>query len=167
MSRKESLINQLNLQAHPEGGYFAETYRSDDTIPIRESGSPDYPEGRSYATSIYYLLTHEDVSNFHRLKSDEIWHHYEGSPATIHIIRPGGSYSALKLGTHVEKGQRYQHTVPGGVWFAVTVDDPDGFFLAGCTVAPGFDFKDFELADRRQMLDLFPEHEEIILRLYK
>lgn len=167
MSRIETLIKHLNLQTHPEGGYFSETYRSNKTFPARQSGSREYPEGRSFSTSIYYLLAHEEISHFHRLKSDEIWHHYEGSSATIHVIQTDGSYKSLKLGKNIEKGEFNQHTVQGGDWFAVSVDDPEGFFLAGCTVAPGFDFKDFEMADRNRMLDRYSEHASLIHKYCK
>jgi len=167
MSRKETLIRQLNLQAHPEGGYFAETYRSDGEIPPKKQSSGEYPGGRPFSTAIYYLLGEDDVSHFHRLQSDEIWHHYEGSPATIHIIEPDGNYKALQLGNKLENGERFQHTVPAGNWFAVSVNDRNGFFLAGCTVAPGFDFEDFEMADRNRMPEMFPQHETLIRKFCK
>ena len=163
MDRADQLIEILKLAEHPEGGYFRETYRSEGvwTAP----GGDEFPNGRAYSTAIYYLLKGDDRSKLHRVKSDELWHFYEGSAATIHVLHPGGRYEALHLGDALRKGQRFQHTVPAGCWFGVTVDDPAGYILAGCTVAPGFDFKDFEMGDREQLKQAFPEHKDIIERL--
>ena len=161
-SRIEQLIDTLNLQAHPEGGHYTEVYRSDGIIETDEDG---FPDGRHYSTSIYYLLEGEDQSHFHRIKSDEVWHHYEGSSITIHLISPTGSYRTLSVGKDLEKGQKPQQIVPAGYWFGVTVDEPDSYALCGCTVSPGFDFDDFEMADRADLLEQFPEHEEIIKKL--
>ena len=160
--RKSELINTLNLEPHPEGGFFSEFYRSDGTIKT-ENGK--FPDSRCYSTSIYYLLGSEDISKFHRIKSDEIWHHYEGSSITIHLIFQDGQYKTHSLGKDLKNGQMPQHVVPGGTWFGVTVDDPDCFALCGCTVAPGFEFRDFEMAERDVMLKKYPEHESIIKKL--
>ncbi len=161
-SRKQTLIDALQLQPHPEGGFYKELYRSDGVI---ETGTGSFPDKRNFCTSIYYLLGSDDISRFHRIKSDETWHHYEGSSATIHIIHEDGLYEALHLGKNVEKGQLPQHTVPANTWFGVSVDEPDTFSLFGCTVSPGFDFQDFQMADRYMMLQAFPEHASIIKRL--
>lgn len=163
MNRADQLIKILHLEEHPEGGYFRETYRSKE-VWATGSGT-EFPDGRSFSTAIYYLLKGEDRSRLHRIKSDELWHFYEGTSATIHMLHPGGRYETLHLGNDLEKGQRFQHTVPAGSWFGVTVDDPNGYMLAGCTVAPGFEFKDFEMADRDTLTQAFPEHSEIIERL--
>ncbi|MDZ7719964.1 MAG: cupin domain-containing protein [Balneolaceae bacterium] len=160
--RISELIDRLNLKSHPEGGYYTEVYRSDGII---ETDKDDFPDGRHYSTSIYYLLGSDDQSQFHRIKSDEVWHHYEGSPITIHLISQSGTYRKLNVGKDLEAGQKPQHIVPAGYWFGVTVDDPDRFALCGCTVSPGFDFDDFELADRDDLLAQFPDHEEIIKKL--
>lgn len=154
--RVNELINELQLTPHPEGGYFAETYRSNSVIENI---------GRNTSTAIYYLLKSDEISHFHRIKSDELWHHYEGSPLTIHVIHQDSLYEALYLGKEITTGQKPQHVVPGGAWFGVTVDKPDSYALCGCTVAPGFDFKDFEMGNRYQMLQAFPEHEAIIKKL--
>ncbi|NBC67131.1 MAG: hypothetical protein GVY07_15920 [Bacteroidetes bacterium] len=161
-SRIEQLIEHLNLQPHPEGGHYTEVYRSEGIIEVDED---EFPDGRHYSTSIYYLLGAEDQSHFHRIKSDEVWHHYEGSSITIHLISPTGSYRKLLIGKDLEKGQKPQQTVPSGYWFGVTVDDPESYALCGCTVSPGFDFDDFKMADRADLLEQFPEHEEIIKKL--
>ena len=160
--RKSELIETLNLEPHPEGGFYTEVYRSEDTIKT-ENGK--FPGGRCFSTSIYYLLGSEDISKFHRITSDEIWHHYEGSSITIHIIFQDGNYEIRSLGKDLATGQRPKHVVPAGAWFGVTVDGPENFALCGCTVAPGFEFRDFEMAEREIMLEKYPEYEFIIKKL--
>lgn len=125
----------------------------------------EFPLGRSYSTAIYYLLEGDDLSKFHRIKSDELWHFYEGAPATIHVIHPDGLYEALYFGNRPDEGQMYQHVVPANSWFGVTLDKPDSYMLAGCMVSPGFDFKDFEMGDKYRLTKAFPEHEAIINQL--
>lgn len=162
MDRKDELINKLILHPHPEGGYFSETYRSKEKIHC-ENGR--FPHERNYSTAIYYLLCGSDISRFHRIKSDEVWHHYEGSALTIHMIFDNGQYKAQYLGKDLDKLQKPQLVVPAGTWFGATVNDPEGFTLCGCSVAPGFDFHDFEMADRSKMLQNYPKHEQIIRTL--
>lgn len=161
-SRTDELTEALNLKPHPEGGYYTEVYRSDGII---ETAEDHFPDGRHYSTSIYYLLESGDQSHFHRIKSDEVWHHYEGSSITIHMITQTGSYRKLHVGKNFGNGQKPQHIVPANCWFGVTVDEPDSYALCGCTVSPGFDFEDFEMGDRSALLERYPEHEEIIERL--
>ncbi len=160
MNRIEFLKEKLDLKNHPEGGYFKETYRS--TEKIGGDRISEFPSGRSFWTAIYYLLEGKQVSKFHRIKSDETWHFYEGTPATIHIIHPDGLYEARYLGSNLDSGNEYQHVVPANSWFGVSIDDTDGYLLAGCTVAPGFDFNDFEMGDAYKLKQAFPEHKEII-----
>lgn len=152
----------MQLQPHPEGGYFSESYRSTTTL---RSGDKLFPDGRCYSTAIYYLLGSGDISRFHRIRSDEVWHHYEGSPITIHMIHDDGFYEVQYLGKDLIKSQKPQLVVHAGIWFGATVDKTDSFALCGCTVSPGFDFADFEMADRNKMLHAFPEHESIIRKL--
>jgi predicted cupin superfamily sugar epimerase len=157
-------ITHLNLQAHPEGGYYQETYRADDQLTVE--GLPErYPGPRSASTGIYFLLKGDQVSHLHRIRSDEMWHFYAGTALTVHLINPAGDYHQLKLGPDFDAGQSFQGVVPAGCWFGASVDAPDGYALVGCTVAPGFDFEDFELADRRTLLNQYPAHQEIIERL--
>ena len=160
----ENLVSQLKLKPHPEGGYYKEVYRSDGVIQP-ESDEEYYPIGRNFSTNIYYLLEGDSTSSFHRIRSDETWHFYQGSSATIHIIHPDSLYQALYLGPDIEKGQSFQHSVPGGSWFGVSVDNSNSFTLAGCTVAPGFDFNDFEMGDTFKLKQAFPEHKAIIDQL--
>lgn len=102
------------------------------------------------------------MSHLHRIKSDELWYFHTGSTLSIHVIDLGGEHKTIRLGPDVEKGQVFQGIVPAGCWFGAIVDDADSFCLVGCTVAPGFDFDDFELGDREQLLQLYPQHYKII-----
>ena len=117
------------------------------------------------ATAIYFLLDGESFSALHRLKSDELWLFHDGMPLTVHAIGPDGMYRTYRLGLDIDDGQRPQAVVPSGSWFGATVDDPEGFALVGCMVAPGFDFDDFELADRLALTSQYPEHADLIARL--
>lgn len=157
-------IERLRLEPHPEGGYFRETYRS--PVVIDRSDLADLDDGpRSVATSIYFLLTSENFSALHRLRSDEIWNFHAGNSLTVHVIHPDGRYQALRVGLEPETGATPQAVVPAGCWFGSTVEEPAGYALVGCTVAPGFDFADFELADRADLLKQYPRHADLIRRL--
>ncbi len=157
-------IEKLGLEKHPEGGFFRETYRSAGNIP--ESVLPgDRPGARSFSTAIYYLLDGHDFSAFHRIRSDELWHFYAGSRLNIHVIDPQGDYQLIGLGDNPENGETFQAAVMAGCWFGAELADNQSFALVGCTVAPGFDYWDFEMADRTELLDRFPLHSEIINKL--
>lgn len=154
------IINNLSLLRHPEGGWYREVYRSDEHIlqhalPERFSGN------RCFATSIYFLLESGEFSAFHKIHSDETWHFYKGSPLSIHMLDKSGNYSHITLGD----GLHFQYTVPAGYWFAAEVQQDNSFALVGCSVSPGFDFADFELAQKSQLLQAFPKHESLITRL--
>lgn len=156
----EDYISELGLAAHPEGGYFKEVYRSDEKIP--RAGLPERFDGsRSHMTSIYFLLKSGQVSRFHRLKSDETWYFHAGYPITIHIIQPDASYRKVILG----KNLIFQVTVMRNSWFGATIEEPNSFTLVSCAVAPGFDFADFEMSEREELMSKFPEHTDIISRL--
>jgi len=159
-------IEKLGLQKHPEGGYFKEVYRSEEIIPA-QSLHKRYSGERNHATSIYFLLTSNEFSAFHRIKSDETWHFYTGSPVTVHMINENGKYSAVKLGANSENGEVFQFTIPHGVWFATSVDEADSFALVGCTVAPSFHYDDFELGKRAELVKLLPENEGVIRKFTK
>ena len=155
-------IATLGLQRHPEGGWFVESYRSAGSIP--SAALPERFDGpRSFCTAIHFLLEGGDFSALHRLNSDETWHFYEGAPLTVHVISPAGIYYRLLLGRDPERGEVFQATVPAGCWFGA--ESGGGLSLAGCTVAPGFDFDDFELADRKVLAARFPQHGALITRL--
>lgn len=140
--------NELGLERHPEGGWYRRVFQS---AIQQEAGCPAM-------TSIYYLLEAPDFSALHRLKSDEQWHFYYGSPITIHELAPDGDVSATVLG----RGS-FQHTVKAGNLFGASVEE--GYALVGCTVAPGFDFADFEMPSRAQLLAEYPNQYEFIVRL--
>ncbi len=158
----EDLISYYQLLPHPEGGYYKETYRSGAVI---DTGSSEFPGGRHYGTAIYFLLQQQDFSAFHRIKSDEIWHFYEGGPLLIHMIDPAGNLTTIRLGRHAAEGETFQAMVPAGSWFASEPVSGAGFAFVGCTVAPGFDFSDFELAEKEKLCALYPQHRDIITRL--
>jgi len=154
-------INKINLIAHPEGGYYCETYRSQLSI-AKEALPPEFTGSRLVSTAIYFLLEGENFSAFHRLRSDEIWHFYAGGTIAVHVIDPDGSYSKIQLGSDPQAGEVFQAVVKAGSWFASQVRDPKSFALAGCTVAPGFDFADFELGSRSEVVKLYPQHRKLI-----
>jgi len=157
-------IDHLGLIRHPEGGWYRETYRACEAIP--EAGLPARFRGeRSISTAILFLLEQDDVSTLHRLKSDEIWHFHDGAPLAVQVLDPAGGHTTLLLGRNPEMGEHLQAAVPAGSWFGAEPAGPGGFSLVGCTVAPGFDFSDFELAGRDGLTALFPRHEAIIRRL--
>lgn len=156
------LIKRLNLARHPEGGWYKETYRSGgiiaaDLLPERFGG------GRAFGTAIYFLLERGDISVLHRIKGDELWHFYWGAALTVHVITPDGEYYRLKLGSDLAAGDSFQGVVPAGCWFGAESEGDHS--LVGCTVAPGFDFADFEMGRRAELLDRFPAHASIICRL--
>lgn len=164
MTTSAQWIRSLQLAPHPEGGFYREAYRCPEVLhrkvlPARYSGP------RAFSTAIYYLLRSRDVSRFHRLASDELWHFYAGSPLTLHVIDPAGHYQAYYLGTEVRYGQQPQLVTKRDHWFAATVDRARQYALVGCTVAPGFDFADFEMADRNTLIRLCPEQTILIQRL--
>lgn len=162
-SRVDFLIQQLQLLPHPEGGYYREVYRSENCFP--NSNFNEFPSGRSFGTSIYFLLENKNFSAFHRIKSDEIWHFYEGCALEIISIDPNGNLEIQKLGNHPEENECFQHTVKAGNWFAARLLKNNSFALVGCTVAPGFDFIDFELPSKEKLIHLFPQHSDIIQQL--
>lgn len=162
MNDADRWIERLALRAHPEGGYFRETYRSPlelaaDQLPPRYAGP------RPVATSILFLLRHGEPSALHRLASDELWHFHAGDPIRVHLLDDRGAYESLRLGLAADAA--LQGVVPAGRWFGAEIEEPDGYALVGCTVAPGFDFADFELAKRGELAARWPQHGELIARL--
>jgi predicted cupin superfamily sugar epimerase len=159
-----SIVNKLKLQAHPEGGYFRETYRSEGEVNA-DSLHKDYKGKRNYSTCIYFLLTSDNFSALHRIKQDEIWHFYDGSPILLHVISPEGEHSEIVIGNDLSKGEVPQYVVPGGCWFAAEVINQNSYSLTGCTVSPGFSFEDFELKSKAELTSMFPHQQEIISKL--
>jgi predicted cupin superfamily sugar epimerase len=152
-----AIMERLSLAPHPEGGFFRETFRAPLVI--------EAPQGlRAVSTAIYFLLPAGTFSAFHRVRSDEIWHHYDGDPLDLHTLDEGDAHGVTILGRDLARGEQPQHVVPAGVWQAAA---PSGhrFTLCGCTVAPGFDFADFEMPARADLLRRFPMRRALVERL--
>jgi uncharacterized protein len=160
----EHFIMHLQLQPHPEGGFFKETYRSAGNI-AKQCLTDDFSGERSYSTAIYFLLQQGDFSAFHRIASDECWHFYEGGPLLIYIINEKGEFSCIRLGRKLNEGEVFQFVVPARCWFASEPAPGTDFSLVGCTVSPGFDFADFEMADKKMLSDQYPQHVSLVDRL--
>ncbi len=165
MNKKaKEYINKLQLKPHPEGGYFSEVYRSRELI--KANHLPErYSSSRSFSTSIYFMLEGNQFSSFHRLKSDELWHFYDGTALTIIVIDETGLLKEIKLGNELNKDEAFQTVIKKNSWFAAELIDKTSFALIGCTVSPGFDFDDFELGKRNDLTKEFPQHKEIIVKL--
>jgi len=156
-------ISELKLIPHPEGGYFRETHRSREIIP--SNGLPErYSGDRSISTAILYLLPGGTFSPFHRIKSEECWHFYAGSPLLLYWIDSQGDCQKIRL-TGNGAVPSFQAVIPAGYWFAAEVESGGEYALTGCTVSPGFDFRDFEFADRDELIRIYPRHRSLIERL--
>jgi len=154
----ERIVETLALKPHPEGGFFRETYRSSHRVP--RDGTQ-----RDAATAITFLLPAGEFSAFHRIRgADELWHHYGGDPVEIHTIGAGGDYRIAILGSDIMRGEQPQVLVPAGTLQAAETRGAR-FALCGCTVTPGFDFADFEMPARAELVARFPRHEQAIRRL--
>lgn len=151
-------IDKLNLTAHPEGGFYTETYRSKQTINNVEG------KERNVSTAIYFLLSDHQKSHFHRIKSDELWFHHEGETLAITLIRKD-KLEVIYLGKDLEKGEVLQAIIPANCWFASQVKSQRGFALVSCTVAPGFDFADFEMAKKSALIAEYPHYEALFKEL--
>lgn len=157
-------IRTLGLQPHPEGGFFRETWRSPEIYP--QNALPARFAGpRAASTAILYLLRAGEHSHLHRLRADEVWHHYDGGALHLHVLTPEGQYQRLALGRDVAAGETLQCVVPHGCWFGAEPAPGSAFTLTGCTVAPGFEFADFEMGARESLLAAFPAHRDLVMRL--
>ncbi|MDP5169062.1 MAG: cupin domain-containing protein [Bacteroidia bacterium] len=164
MHKLENLIQDLGLLPHPEGGWYKEVYRSEDRL--LKAGLPDrFPGDRVASTGIYFLISSDNFSAFHRIRGDEGWHFYAGKGLVVYDISPLGKLSIHRLGPDLASGETFQAWIPAGHWFASRVEQTAGFALVGCTVAPGFEFEDFDMAERHALLDLFPQHSTLIMEL--
>jgi len=153
-------IEKLRLTPHPEGGYYNELYRSKLEVS-RLSGTADAIYNA--CTSIYYLLEGNDYSSFHRLTSDEIWYFHKGAPLLIHMIDKGGVYTTQEI-SDASTGN-LSFLVEAEIWFAAEIPSKNGFTLVSCVVAPGFEFKEFEIADKKELTQLYPQHSIVLDRL--
>lgn len=161
MTRVQEIIKVLDLKEHPEGGYFKETYRSKGFINSN-SLDENYSGNRNYSTCIYFLLTSEQFSAFHKINQDEIWHFHEGSPIKLHTISESGKHHEFLIGNNITKEEHPQLIVPGNHWFTASIFEEESYALVSCTVSPGFDFADFILPTRSELIEKFPQHKEII-----
>ena len=151
-------INKLNLQAHPEGGFYKEVFRSQIEVTVANSNKQ-----KQAITSIYYLLAGDDYSGFHRIKSDEIWYLHTGVPLVIHVLNDAGLLQSIEL-SDTETG-RLSAVIPAGLWFAAEIPSKQGFCLASCAVAPGFDFSEFEMAEKGALSESYPQYKDLIAKL--
>lgn len=158
---KDELIRRFGLQPHPEGGYFRETYRS--AARVTREGARD---SRSASTAIYFLLCDGAHSAWHRIRSDELWHFYAGDPIDIHVLDAEGELRTHRLGNALtDPDAVFQAVVQAGDWFAAECASPKGCALVGCTVAPGFEFSEFEIADVNALAAAHPAHRDLVARL--
>jgi len=161
MQAVNDIIEYYGMRPHPEGGYYKETYRAAEimaqtALPQRFTG------GRHFSTAIYFLLEQGNFSAFHRIKSDECWHFYAGGTLLIYVIDDAGALQIIKLGSNILQGETFQYVVPAGCWFASAPAATTAFSFVGCTVSPGFDFADFELAQKHALTKRYPQHAAII-----
>ncbi len=152
-----AVVGALGLTPHPEGGYYRETFRAPVAV-----GAPQ--GSRAASTAIYFLLPAGSFSALHRVKSDEVWHHYDGDAVEIYTLQDDGAHCVTRLGRDLGRGERPQLVVPAGVWQAA-VPVGSRYALCGCTVAPGFEFADFEMPQRADLVARFPEVRELVERL--
>lgn len=158
----EEIIRLLHLQPHPEGGYFAETYRSAESIS-RERLPERYSGPRSFGTAIYFFLTPDTFSALHQLESDELFHFYAGSPVELFMLDGTGQGSFHLLGNDLASGALPQLVVPRGTWQGCRLKTGGEWALLGTTVAPGFNYEDFRMAERGTLIADFPTWQETIL----
>jgi predicted cupin superfamily sugar epimerase len=145
------IVSKLEMSQHPEGGFFVETWRSAESTNISGRGL------RHLGTSIYFLMPHGKVSKFHRLSSDEIWHFHQGDEISVILLHSNGTIEKRIVGPIGQKNAIPQAIIPKNTWFGATHEQPPchGYTLVGCTVSPGFEFSDFELGDRKSLLEEF------------
>lgn len=164
----EEIVRVLALSPHPEGGFYRETYRAPLELPESALGGR-HAGPRSASTAIYFLVPRDSFSALHRIASDEAWHFYGGAPLEIVELDEAGGLTLTRLGDDLARGERPQHVVPRGAWFGSRVcagtEARGGHSLVGCTVAPGFDFADFEMADRAALSARWPSHAALITAL--
>lgn len=160
----EDLVKLYGMLPHPEGGFYKETYRAKGLI-AKGALKDGHAGDRNYSTAIFYLLPKGTRSRLHRLKSDELFHFYLGGTLVLVKISPEGKVEKIRLGHDVASGCQLQHVIPAGTWFGAYPEESSEFCLIGCTVAPGFDFADFEVGAKSELLKRFPQAKEVIEKL--
>jgi predicted cupin superfamily sugar epimerase len=157
-------IQHLQLTRHIEGGYYREVYKS--PLIITQNNLPASFNGdRHISTSIYFLLEAGQFSSLHRIASDEVWHFYAGDPLVVYELEKDGGVVEHRLGSFPERDEKFQCVVKSGHWFGAKLAPGGSYALVGCTVSPGFDFLEFELAEREALIKLYPHHSELIKML--
>jgi len=157
----DAIIKRLGLQPHPERGYFRETYRASTSVE-----ADTHSGARAASTAIYFLVTaSEPATHLHRLRSDEVFHLYDGGPLEIVRLFPDGQWDVARLGMNLDADERPQIVVPAGTWFGTELAAGASHCLVGCTVAPGFEFADFELAEGPELAARYPEAADRIRRM--
>lgn len=164
LNKVDYWVSKLGMKPHPEGGYYKETFQSEEQIGDSEL-SVNFEGERKLYTSIYFLLTSDDVSHFHRLKSDELWYYHGGSSLSIHVIDESGEYKEIKLGMNLDAGEVPQVLVKKNSIFGSSISEMDTCSLVGCMVSPGFEFQDFELFTQEELMRDYPQHKQIIMKL--
>src|SRR3954451_19656828 len=165
MLTAEQIIERLQLVPLTiEGGYFRETYRA--SVVFAAAGLPDqFASERNASTAIYYLLTPDTFSAIHRVKSDEVFHFYAGDPVEMLQLLPDGSGRIITISNDLAAGHEPQLVVPAGIWQGCRLLGGGAWALMGCTVSPGFDYADFELATREELMSTYPDFVELITAL--
>ena len=164
MSITNQLIQKYNLEPHPEGGWYTQTYKSNEQIAA-DALPERFGANRSFSTAIYFLLEKGNFSAFHRIKSDECWHFYAGDPLLIYIIEQNGELKVISIGNDFKKGQSFQYVVPANCWFASRPAPKSEYCFVGCTVSPAFEFDDLELANATELSVVYPQHKSFIEEL--
>lgn len=179
-SESEFIIKRFDMvELEAEGGYYHESYRSDKYVMVGDccDGNPKDsvyscskpgcgPSNvRPVLTLIYYLLDGNQFSAFHKVKYDEIWHFYKGSSVNLYILTNGEKLLNIKLGNDIKNNEQVQFVIKGNTWFGADISDKSSYSLIGCSVSPGFDFRDFEMGERDRLKITYPQHEYIISRL--
>lgn len=161
MSDIQRLVDQLQLQPHIEGGFYRETYRSNESINNAQG------QERHLSTLIYFLLPSGRYSKFHKIASDEIWLYQQGAPVAIHLLLEDGTHKIEVLGQDINSGQQLQVIIPAGTLFGAEVVGENTFALSACMVSPGFDFEDFQLLEKDELIEMFPQHASIIKHIHQ
>lgn len=151
-------VKKLSLLEHPEGGFYKEVFRSEGTTEPVEIGAK-----RNYVTSIYFLIEEGNVSHFHSIKQDELWFYHAGAPLTVYILKEDGFLETIKIGPNPEDGEVLQGVVPAGAIFGSK--SSGAYSLVSCVVAPGFDFDDFKLYTKQELIQFAPDHKALIEEL--
>lgn len=160
-NKAESIISQLGLKPHIEGGYFIETYKNPFSITKNEIDA-DFEGKRPLVTTIYFLLKSGQISKFHKLKFDEQWFFHSGSALLIYLIDKNGNLNTITLGKNIEENEKPQFLLKSGVVLGAEVVEDNSYCLVSCVVSPGFDYRDFVLFEAEDLIKQFPQHEDII-----